>query len=394
MKCCYCGATLGEGDHCPSCGKNIYICRKTQQISNHLYNEALQLADQRRLSEAAEKLALALRYYKSNTKARNLQGLICFELGEIYQALSAWNISLSLDRVDNPARDYLERLRRSAQQIEVLDQTVRKFNQALAYCRQGDYDLAEIQLKNILENFPHFVQALRLQALLEMRESRYDRAMKLLEEANRTDRSDQDVGRLMAECRTHLTKDGRVKERDLPKEKKKQAGSRRPFSERAVLGPLMNLVFGLIIGAAVMGFLVIPAVRTNTSQNVSRTLRDTSEALTAKNQQIKSLQSQNENLQQQVKEQKAAAKQAQSESSDTASANRTLLQAYDAYADKNYDEAGRLLDSIDKSSLDQDTQKIYRKLKKEMKSHRTLQNQNTAGSSTESNRTESNGGTP
>lgn len=368
MKCCYCGALLGEGDHCPSCGKNIYICRQTQQISNLLYNDALELAHQRRLSDAAVELELSLRYYKSNTRARNLLGLIDYELGEFYASLSQWNISLSLDRVDNPARDYLDRFQGSAQQIELLEQTARKFNQALSYCEQKNYDLAEIQLKNILENFPHYVQALHLQALLEMREGRYDRAMDHLVQANRTDRSNEDIGRLMAECRSHLTRDGKVKERDLPKEKKKRKNPYRAFSERAVIGPLMNLVFGLIIGAAVMGFLVIPAVRSNTSASVSNTLRETSETVTAKNQQIKSLQSQIGDLQQQLKEEKNAAKSAQSASDDAASAYSILLQAYDAFSDKEYDNAEQLLDSVDKDQLSEDALKIYRKLKKEIKS--------------------------
>ena len=54
---------------------------------------------------------MSLRYNKMNTNARNLLGLVYFEMGESVKALSEWVIS-KVCREDNPATAYLADIRK------------------------------------------------------------------------------------------------------------------------------------------------------------------------------------------------------------------------------------------------------------------------------------------
>ena len=84
--------------------------RKIISTSNLLYNRGLEQAEVRDLSGAIATLKEALRYNKYNTRARNLLGLVYFEMGETVDALAEWVISKNLQPVDNLASEYLSYL--------------------------------------------------------------------------------------------------------------------------------------------------------------------------------------------------------------------------------------------------------------------------------------------
>ena len=56
--------------------------------------------------------------------------------------------------------------------------TIRKYNQTLVYLKQGDYDLALIQLKRVLGMSPNFVNGHLLLALLFLKEDNKEKAKK------------------------------------------------------------------------------------------------------------------------------------------------------------------------------------------------------------------------
>ena len=76
MKCPNCGFNFFEGCHCPDCGVDVYVFRKTRSASIRLYNDALKMAEERDLSGAASNLEQSLLFDKNNVSARNLLGLI------------------------------------------------------------------------------------------------------------------------------------------------------------------------------------------------------------------------------------------------------------------------------------------------------------------------------
>ncbi len=93
MFCYNCGAQLDSTDTCPNCEADVRVIKKIQAVSNRLYNDGLAKAKVRNLSGAIDDLKLSLRYNKMNMDARNLLGLVYFEMGEAVDALSEWVIS-------------------------------------------------------------------------------------------------------------------------------------------------------------------------------------------------------------------------------------------------------------------------------------------------------------
>ena len=69
--------------------------RKTRVIANSYYNMGLERARLRDLSGAAECLKKSLHFNKYQTDARNLLGLIYYEVGEVGDALVQWVISMN-----------------------------------------------------------------------------------------------------------------------------------------------------------------------------------------------------------------------------------------------------------------------------------------------------------
>ena len=73
--------------------------RRLEQISNGYYNLGLSLAKERNLSSALNALSISLGLNKKNTDARNLYGLIQFEMGEETKALISWVISININPI-------------------------------------------------------------------------------------------------------------------------------------------------------------------------------------------------------------------------------------------------------------------------------------------------------
>ena len=176
MKCPNCGFTFSEGCHCPKCGVDAYIFRKARSASIRLYNEAIELAQQRDLSGAALHLEQSLLFDKDNVQANNLLGLIYSETGRIADALRHWIISSSLQPEKNPATGYIDFLQKNAREMEKCNDAVRMYNQAINYLKQGSDDLAIIQLKKSIDTNPDFIDAYNLMTLCCIEDKNIKRA--------------------------------------------------------------------------------------------------------------------------------------------------------------------------------------------------------------------------
>ena len=95
-------------------------------------------------------------------------------------ALSEWVISKNLNVPDNVADVYIAKLQSNKNKLDTINQTIRKYNQALLYCRQDNEDMAMIQLKKVLAQNPKFIKAYHLLALLYLKRQDYEKARKLL----------------------------------------------------------------------------------------------------------------------------------------------------------------------------------------------------------------------
>ncbi len=189
MNCLICGSPVLITDYCSNCGLKQEYLIKAHNTSNYYYNLGLDRAKVRDLTGAIDALYLALKYNKRNTSARNLMGLIQYEIGEPVEALSHWVISTHYDQDKNRAAFYLKDIQSSAAKLEAIDQLTKKFNQALTYASANNKDLALIQMKRVLGANPHFLKGFLLLALLYMDMGNYDKAKKAIKRVLRIDKN-------------------------------------------------------------------------------------------------------------------------------------------------------------------------------------------------------------
>ena len=294
MFCYNCGCHLSEHDFCTSCGADVSLYKKIMCMSNRFYNDGLEKAGVRDLTGAINSLRQSLKFNKNNIEARNLLGLVYFETGEVVAALSEWVISKNMRPEKNIADDYINMLQSNATRLDAINQTIKKYNQALVYCNQDSKDLAIIQLKKVLSLNPKFIRAHQLLALLYMDSEQWDRAERELHKCMDIDRNNTLTLRYLKEVETQLTPDETSNQSDneiiiqpLNVKEQKSAG----------ISSLINIAIGLVIGLAVMYFLVVPAAVSNANNEAQKTITDIGNQLDTKTSRIQELETQMEALQ-------------------------------------------------------------------------------------------------
>ena len=201
MNCMNCGAFLADKDldYCPRCGCNVLIQKKVDYLSRHYYNMGLEKASVRDLSGAISCLKQSLIYNKHNIQARNLLGLVYFETGEVVSALSEWVISKNLQPTRNLATEYINKLQANSNKLEAINETIRKYNDALNLCREGHEDMAAIRLKKILTQNPKLIKGYHLLALIQMKNHEWNKARRTLKKAARIDKTNTTTLRFLRE---------------------------------------------------------------------------------------------------------------------------------------------------------------------------------------------------
>ena len=201
MNCINCGSSLRDDDQefCPHCGFNIKVQRKVEYLSKYYYNQGLEKASIRDLSGAISCLKQSLTFNKNNISARNLLGLVYFETGEVVAALSEWVISKNLQPKKNIASDYIERLQANPNRLEAINETIRKYNQALSLCREGHDDMAALRLRKILAQNPKLIKGYHLLALIQMKDHEWGKARRVLKRAAKIDKTNTTTLRFLKE---------------------------------------------------------------------------------------------------------------------------------------------------------------------------------------------------
>lgn len=267
MDCPNCGGNISDKKKlCERCGMDLTQYKKIIYGSNKSYNKGLAKAKVRDLSGAIVSLKSSLELNKGNTNARNLIGLIYFEMGETVAALSEWVISKHFQPEDNEAEEYINKVQSSPTKLDLQKQAIKRYNNALNFAKQGSDDLAIIQLKKVVSLNPHFLRAYQLLALLLIKMGETERAKKTLLKALTIDIS-------------NITTLRYLKELDSPTQKSSDQGeliinptsSIVPLSsykeDKPNIMAFVNLVVGVIVGIAVTSFLIIPSIKK--SQNLS-----------------------------------------------------------------------------------------------------------------------------
>lgn len=359
MECYNCGAPLTKSHYCGKCGADVKIYKKILLASNTFYNEGLERANVRNLSGAVESLKKSLQLNKMNIDARNLLGLVYFEMGETVAALSEWVISKNCQSRNNAASRYLNEIQSNPARLDTINQTIKKYNQALIYCRQNSSDLAIIQLKKVLSLNPKLVKGHQLLALLYMQEGRYDQAKKVLRNAGRVDENNTTTLRYMKEVNQKL------REANSRKKKKDdlisyQSGNETiimpaHFKDTTAMQTILNIVIGVVLGAAIAVFLLLPNIRQQAKSDANAALKVANDNISTKEQTISSLENKVEDLTKQVEEAKAA-----SEGVETKfDSYEQLLVAYAAYVGEDITAAGTALEKVNAQDFSASAKTIY-----------------------------------
>ena len=363
MICYKCGQDVGDAKRCPNCGEDLAIFWRVRRISNSYYNLGLQQAGVRNLSGAVESLRNSLKFNKYNIAARNLLGLVYHEMGETVAALSEWVISQSYQPTDNLANGYLDEIQKNRGQLDTINQTIKKYNQALQYCQQDSRDLAIIQLKKVLSMNPKLIKGHQLLALLYLQDGKLELAKKSLRNAGRIDANNTTTLRYLKEVNTQL------KEKSPSKKPKDddlisyQSGNEtiimpKRFKESSLGASLAYIVTGLVVGAAVTAFLVVPNVKNQAKEDAKQQILEASDTISSNGQTIKDLEKQISDLQDQLEEEANNNEKV----ADQIKTYERLLNAYVAYTSDDVISAGQALDKVNTSYLSKKAKSIYKDL--------------------------------
>lgn len=306
MICYNCGCSLSEHDFCTACGADVGLYKKIMFISNRFYNDALEKAQVRDLTGAITSLRQSLKFNKNNIEARNLLGLVYFEMGEVVAALSEWVISKNLRPKKNIADDYIGMIQTNQARLDSINQTIKKYNQALLYCHQGSLDLAVIQLKKVLSLNPKFVRAHQLLALLYINSEEWEKSKRELYKCGQIDSNNTITLRYLKEVEHMLVPEegakASVKKKSVQSDiVKYQSGNEtiiQPINAKESKGvsTLINMGIGIVIGLAVACFLILPARIQSAKATIDDELRVVSEQSDAKTATITEMEQQLNNL--------------------------------------------------------------------------------------------------
>ena len=271
------------------------VFERCDRAANSCYNRGLRLAKQRDLSGAVPYLKRALELNKNLIEARNLLGLIFYEMGEVGDALVQWVISIDLRTENNRAVFYLDDVRRRGGQLESFAAMIERYNVALDAAQRGNYDLAIHQLARIVAQHPNYVRAGLLLSLLYIEAGDYKRADHYLRLVRKTDRMNQTAVRYADAAAQELR---RVqKKQDKPREEMQNGSktySHREMSDDEVLIPstyrestgwqtALNIGIGLLIGAAAIVFLYMPTKRAELNSQHNAEIRELNRKLASAN---------------------------------------------------------------------------------------------------------------
>ena len=317
---------------------------KLTRIANAFYNLGLEKAGLNDLTGAAELLKRALRFDKYCTDARNLLGLIYYEMGETSDALCQWIVSLNFQPEDNLADRYLDQIQRKPDQLEIDSQVIRKFNHALATSVTKDREFAIIELQHLTKERPKYVKAQIVLSMLYMENEEYVKAGRALMQVLRVDRNNPTALVLMDEVKK---KTGRA---EIEKNKLKNAFSHRKMEDDDVIMPVTDrkvfpvdqallLLAGITAGILAFYMLLLPGIRKEYIKEANDKIVENSRKLSDINSDYVKISEDYEKLKVDYDETAQKLRAFEEENRDFSSMYSTLVNISDNYRSERYTDA-------------------------------------------------------
>ena len=364
MRCYKCNSVLSDEDYCLKCGADVSVYKIVVKASNSYYNQGLEKARVRDLTGAVTALKTSLSLNKKNIKARNLLGLVYYEMGELAMALSEWVISLNLKQDRNVAEVYIRKVKSNPNKLELINQAAKRYNIALAKAKEGGDDVALIQLKKVAATYPKFIRANLLLALIYMKRNEDERALKVLHRVLKIDRNNT----LALKYIDEINGSSQTQPADGNEEYYRNS-KRKPLSGNDVILPrnsykepssgvftVVYILLGVVIGAALIWFLIVPAKLQSSQHENNDTIKKYSEQLSGYSVEITTLEKQNEELTSQLDAANKELEQYKGDSGETALYAK-LVEAVSEYLANDVDKAALALADIDVTQLPTQTAK-------------------------------------
>ena len=376
MNCPECGAHLSFHDKvCNRCNADITTYRKLWSISNQYYNDGLQKAKVRDLSGAIVSLKNSLQIDKRNTNARNLLGLVYYEMGETVRALSEWVLSKNYQEQNNDADYFMNVVQKNQSKLHNINQTIKKYNYGLSQAKSGNLDVALIQLKKVVSMQPNYLAAQQLLALLYMQQGENEKAAKCLRKAQKIDIGNTTTLSYLSELGLNpsaVRVDKEIKKlqskgKTLEKAEEPKFYSPEPELRDGKINKLsfLYLLIGIVVGVLAVFFLVVPTMRKSISAEYNRQAVAMGEEQMNMSSEIQSLESDKEDLNDTITELKKKMKKIEDEAVDE-SVYDNLFKGITLYANGDKDAAAETLIKVDISALESKPAKeLYNKIKEE-----------------------------
>lgn len=283
------------------------------------------------------------------------------------------------DAEENFNGEELEQIKKNKTELYKANQMIKKYNQALNYAKQGNDDLAMLQLKNVVAAIPNFIDAYLLIALLSMKAEDYGMAKDALDQIFAIDPQNESAKEYMkefqAEPAEEKAEEGKETEKKSKiKKEKKEKKEKEPVSSAPKISnpfksnveqesgktksPMFYTVAGIIIGIVVAAVLIYPTVKASVSNQSSGEVQEYKDQLETKETQLKASQDK-------VKEAQEAQKKAEDELKEYTGSGKeggvydSLLEAMQKYNDKDYTAAAEALLKIDGDKLTSKTAKSF-----------------------------------
>lgn len=305
MVCPKCGTKLyGNRRRCPGCGADVSALEGLKKLSNRYYNEGLECAEAKNLTGAINALKLSLDYNKENIDARNLLGLVYFEIGETVQAIVEWVISSNILKQDNLATELLEKVQADGEAFRADTAAIQKYNQALDMLNNGNADLALIQLKKVVKDNERFQKGYLLMALIYIQNCEYEKARKILKTVLKKDVGCVTARRYMVEIKHILAIDNPKGQNefsvddDIESSFTPERNARIYTDDNRPNFAAFGLFFvGILVGVLVIYFLAVPQIEASIMQKYNDKAIEIGNQVTSDNDTLNELREKIETLQ-------------------------------------------------------------------------------------------------
>ena len=296
--------------------------------------------------------------------------------------MSEWIISKNIMPENNIASEYIERLQQNANKLDVINQTIKKYNDSLQCCRKGSEDVAVIQLKKILNQNPKLIKGYHLLALIYLKKEEYEKARRILKKAAKIDKTNSTTLRFLREVDEQTGTITSLEPRrwafGLREKEEKVSGNQSiayrtendvviqppTFRESSMAATLLNLGFGFLVGACLVWFLMVPANTQRINKAANEKVVSYSNTMATQSAEMNKLQEQIDQSEETV----ASAQQQIEDAQNQTSSYENLIKAYAAFQSGNYTSAANVLQNVQADLLSVDAKEIYDSIYKSIQS--------------------------